>query len=317
MGSNETRTLWISIISAVIAVFLLYSSLQERKSELTKTFGSESTAVVAKTEINEMETIQESMLEVIKVPTKAKQPSAISDPQEVAGKVALVPMSKGEQILSNKVSMPGILTGLSLQVTPTKRAVTIPIDETRGVAKLLRPGDRIDIVAALDVGKGLNQRREVKTILQDVTILATGLRVSNELPRLMEQQGKDTYIRNIKEFQFSNITLEVTPDEAQDLVYILSTSPTSLFVSLRHPTDRDKKSIRTSTVEGILGRASSEAVRDQVRATSGFEVMGDGMGMGTPTPMFAAPPPMAPTQQPPQQRRPASPQKRRGGAINL
>ena len=58
------------------------------------------------------------------------------------------------------------------------------------MAKLLNPGDRIDIIAALDVGKGTAQHREVKTLMQDVTILATGLRIVNELPVLYEKVGQ-------------------------------------------------------------------------------------------------------------------------------
>src|SRR5262249_1054564 len=135
--------------------------------------------VVATQDIDEMETIDETMLQVVERPTSFVEPQAISDPEQVVGQISLAPIRKDEQILETKVIKPGPQTGLSLQVAPSKRAVTIPIDETRGVAKLITPGDRIDLVAALDVGKGLQQHREIKTILQDVVVLATGLRVVN------------------------------------------------------------------------------------------------------------------------------------------
>ena len=136
----------------------------------------------------------------------------------------------------------------------------------RGVAKLIKPGDRIDLIAALDVGKGASQRREVKTIMQDVIILATGLRITNELPRLFEKVGRTDFIRNLKDdTAFNTVTVEVDPKQAQDLIYILSTSPGSLFMSLRHPSDQEKTRLTASTLESVLKKVNRPIVRKQTR----------------------------------------------------
>ena len=175
-------------------------------------------------------------------------------------------MGKDEQILESKILRPGPVTGLSLQVSPTKRAITIPIDEIRGVAKLIKPGDRIDIVAALDVGKGRNRKKEVKTIMQDVVILATGLRVSNELPRLYTEAGKSGYITNLRaDVSFTNVTIETSPKQAQNLVYILATAPGSLFITLRHPSDHARKVLGSTDVYKVLGKVAPSMMRNQTR----------------------------------------------------
>ena len=57
MNSNETRTLWISVFAALGAVFLLYSYTQEKSDQLTKKFGAKQQVVVAKRDIQEMETV--------------------------------------------------------------------------------------------------------------------------------------------------------------------------------------------------------------------------------------------------------------------
>ncbi|MDC0980324.1 Flp pilus assembly protein CpaB [Bdellovibrionales bacterium] len=259
MNNNETRTLWISIAAALLAVFLLYSYTQEKSVELTKKFGAKKRVVIATKDINEMETVDETMLQITERPVDFIEPSALKDPERAVGQVALAPIKKGEQILASKIMQPGPITGLALQVSPSKRAVTIPIDEMRGVAKLLKPGDRIDLVAALDVGKGPNQHKEVKTIMEDVIILATGLRIVNELPRLFEKVGREEFVKNMRgDTTFSNITIETTPKEAQDLIYILSTSPGSLFTTLRHPSDHSKKRnyLGVSTIDSVLNRVS-------------------------------------------------------------
>ncbi|MCB0350138.1 MAG: Flp pilus assembly protein CpaB [Bdellovibrionales bacterium] len=266
MNNNESRTLWISVFSALFAVFLLYSYTQERSAELTSKFGAKQTVVVAIKDINEMETIDESKLSIEERPIEFIQPDALKDPELAVGMVALAPIKLGEQILENKIMEPGPVTGLSLQVAPSKRAVTLPIDEMRGVAKLLKPGDRIDLVAALDIGRGATQRREVKTIMQDVVILATGLRIANELPRLLEKVGKEDFIKNIRsDTNFNTITVEASPADAQNLIYILATSPGSLFVTLRHPSDRANVTLPQASVETVLNRVDGATLTQTVR----------------------------------------------------
>lgn len=265
MNQNETRTLWISVFAALFAVFLLYSYTQEKSAELTRDFGTKRTVVVAKEDIAEMQNINETMLEMVERPEKFVEPSVVLNIEDAVGLVALAPIKAGEQVLQSKITKPGPLTGLAIQVSPTKRAIAIPIDEIRGVAKLIKPGDRIDLIAAVDVGSGQKQRKEVKTILQDVTVLATGERVSNELPRIFEDIGDGFNIENLRgNTEYSNITIEVTPQEAQEVIYILATAPGSLFASLRHPSDRNRARKQNTTIDTLLDRVPSSMVKRQV-----------------------------------------------------
>ncbi len=265
MNQNETRTLWISVFAALFAVFLLYSYTQEKSAELTRDFGTKRTVVVAKEDIAEMQNINETMLEMVERPEKFVEPSVVLNIEDAVGLVALAPIKSGEQVLQSKITKPGPLTGLAIQVSPTKRAISIPIDEIRGVAKLIKPGDRIDLIAAVDVGSGQKQRKEVKTLLQDVTVLATGERVSNELPRIFEDIGDGFNIENLRgNTEYSNITIEVSPEEAQEVIYILATAPGSLFASLRHPSDRNKFRKSNTTIDTLLDRVPSSMVKRQV-----------------------------------------------------
>lgn len=259
MNNNETRTLWISVFSAIFAVFLLYSYTQEKSAELTKKFGAKQRVVVAAQDINEMETVDETMLQVEEKPVDFVEPQAVTDPEQAVGLIALAPIKKGEQVLQSKIIKPGPVTGLSLQVSPSKRAIAIPVNETNAVAKLLNPGDRIDIVTALDVGKGMNQRREVKTLMQDVVVLATGARIVNEVPLLIEKMGKDEYIKNLRgDLNFQTITVEADPLQSQDLIYLLSTAPGAIFLTLRHPSDHSRPKLPETTIESLLGKVSQD-----------------------------------------------------------
>jgi len=266
MNNNETRTLYISVAAALTAVFLLYSYTQEKSAELTKDFGTKRNVVIAAEDINEMETIDETKLQMVEKPEKFVEPNAVLNTEDAVGLVALAPIKKGEQLLQSKIIKPGPVTGLSGQVAPSKRAVSLPIDEMRGVAKLIKPGDRIDLITALDVGTGNKMRKEVKTFLQDVPVLATGLRVSNELPRLYEEAGGQDFVRNIRaDTNFNTITVEVSPEQAQELVYILATAPAGLFITLRHPTDRSRSRKANATLETVLDRVPTSMVKKQVK----------------------------------------------------
>jgi len=267
VNQNETRTLWISVGSALFAVFLLYSYTQEKSAELTKKFGAKQRVLVATKDINEMETVDETMLEVVEKPVDFIQPQAISDPEDAVGLITLAPIKAKEQVLQSKLIKPGPVTGLSLQVSPSKRAVALPVNEVNSVGRLLNPGDRIDVVASVNVGKGPQQHIEVKTIMQDVVVLSTGPKVVNELPVLHERQGKEDFLRNMRgDTNFNTITVEAGPEEAQDLIYLLSTAPGSIFLTLRHPSDHMKKRFPESTIESLLGKVSQEMLNLQQRA---------------------------------------------------
>jgi pilus assembly protein CpaB len=267
VNNNETRTLWISVGSALFAVFLLYSYTQEKSAELTKKFGAKQRVVIASEDINEMQTIDETMLQVVERPVNFIEPGALNDPEQAIGQVALAPIKKDEQVLQSKVIKPGPLTGLALQVSPTKRAIAIPVNEVNSVSKLLKPGDRIDIVAAVDVGKGTQQHREVKTLMQDVTVLATGLRIVNQLPLALEKVGNAENLRSLTDDTgFNTITVEASPEESQDLIYLLSSSPGSLFLTLRHPTDHKKNRLPESSLDTLLGRVSQDMLNRQLAA---------------------------------------------------
>src|SRR5262245_32180934 len=61
-------------------------------------------------------------------------------------RVALGPMQRNELILKTKVTGPGQRASLSSLLDQGKRAVTVRVDDVRGVAGFVLPGDRVDVV---------------------------------------------------------------------------------------------------------------------------------------------------------------------------
>lgn len=257
---NESKNLLVSIAAGVFAAFMIYSYSQEQRKAINQQLGQRKVVVVAKEDIPEMTTVYDSMLETKPYPNDYVPDGSFANIQEIVGNVAAVPIKKGQPVLKNHLYSPGADTGIALQVAPSKRALAIPIDETRGVSKLIRPGDRIDIFVALDIGKGANMRRESFLMMQNVVVLSTGVSVQNNIPRLIEYDstGKNAIQTSLTgDTKYSTITIEAEIKEAQDLVYILSTSPGNIFITLRNPTDGTiKPRLPSSTADSILARAT-------------------------------------------------------------
>ncbi len=259
MNPNQTRTLWISVGLGVLAMFLIYSYSQDKKAEYDKKYGTSKRIVVAKKTIQEMETIDDTQVEFKEIPVDFVQPGAMEDIEEVVNRVAAVPFKEGEQIIDNKTLSLGPNTGLAHQVAPNKRGVSVPVDEVRGVSKLVIPGDHVDILASIDIGSGPSRKTEVRTIMQDVVVLATGLRITNNIPRAIKKESfsdKAEIKKLTGDTTFSAITVEASPQEAQNLVYILATAPGSLYLTLRNPNDRVNVPLSSSNTSSLLGFAS-------------------------------------------------------------
>jgi pilus assembly protein CpaB len=98
--------------------------------------------------------------------------------------------------------------------------MSVLVDEISSVSKLLKPGDRVDLISVIDVGSnaGGRENKIAKTLLQDVVILAVGRNVTNNLARKVDfdpQNGK-TRVKSLVDFDgYSSITIEVDPNQAQ------------------------------------------------------------------------------------------------------
>lgn len=264
----NNKALTLSIVMAVIAVLFVQSYVSSLEENYTKQYGTKILVLKAKREIKEQDTLNETVLEFALMPKQFLEPNAVSleakddntkeisrSLREFAGAVALVPLKPGEQITYNKISQPSIRTGLAPQVSPGHRAVAIPVNEISGVAKLIKPGDRVDLIAVVDPGGG-KENKIAKTILQDVMVLAVGRNVSGNAARLVEPDpygGKDRVKSLTDDASFASVTIEVDPAQAQMLALMTASSDNSLSLSLRNNDDSDRATLNSTTYGDVLG----------------------------------------------------------------
>lgn len=149
---------------------------------------------------------------------------AHAQPEALRGRVLRRAVAKGEPILEALLLSQGAEAGLAPVIPEQRRAVSVKVDPVIGVAGFVQPGARVDVLATL---RRVDQREKLpysKLILQDVPVLAID-------QKLEEAHGGDPELVSV-------VTLEVTPEQAEQLIY--SSHEGRLQLALRSPSDRQQ-----------------------------------------------------------------------------
>lgn len=249
----NTRAFTLALIIAGIAMFMVHTYIEDQKSGIIKNYGIPKTVIVAKRDIKELELLDETKLMQVTVPERFVQPGSFSDIKALENTMTTIPIIKGEQLTKPRVTYPGAKTGLSRQVSPGKRAFGIQISEQQAVSKLIKPGDRVDVIVIVDYSQGKMDKKKVKTLLQDVLILSTGKNMTNSIPiyGVKTPQEIKTMKANVYE-RYNTVTLELTPYEIQKLVFAQQVYGYRPYFSLRNNNDQKRVRIKSSDVYDTL-----------------------------------------------------------------
>ncbi len=249
----NTRSFTFALILAGLAMLLVHTYIEDQKANLITKYGTEVSVVVAKVDIKELELIDDSKVTVTTVPRNFLAPGAIKSIKEIENTVATVPIQKGEQITKPRVTYPGTKTGLARQISVGKRAMAITISDQQAVSKLIKPGDRVDVLAAIEFAAGRKDKQKVQTVLQDVIVLSTGFNITNSIPIMgvktpdvIKKMNLNTYTK------YNTVTLELTPNEVQKLTYLLTFGGARPFLSLRNNNDRGQVKTGATRIFEIL-----------------------------------------------------------------
>ncbi len=258
----NTRALTLALVIAAFAMMMVYTYIDDQKAAMIKQYGIRSSVIVAKVDIQELELVDDSKVEVITVPENFLAPGHFKSVKELENTIATVPIMKGEQITKPRLTYPGVKTGLSRQVSMGKRAVAINTTERDAVGRLIKPGDRVDVLATIDISQGARQDlRKTKTILQDVLILSTGTSMTNSIPidAVVSPATKIVRTMNLNTYTtYNTITLELEPYDVQKLSFILGSNG-NLSLALRNNADKEPVRLKATQIYDILGEDASEA----------------------------------------------------------
>ena len=162
--------------------------------------------------------VEERDIKIIRIPNGDMPPGAPRAKKDVIGRGVIIPISKGEFILPNRLAGENAGAGLPSLIPPGMRAVSVRVNEVVSVAGFVTPGTRVDVLLT---GAPSGSDQQTTTVLQNVEVLASG----HTLERTSTGEAQNTAV----------ITLLVTPDDAQRLT--LASSEGHIQLALRNPLD--------------------------------------------------------------------------------
>ena len=110
-------------------------------------------------------------IKLVNYPADRVPKGAVLLMKDGVSRVALFPIATGEPLLASKLSAATSTEGVSSTIEPGYRAVSVPITDATGVAGLIQPNSRVDV---LFTRPGTMTEATTSTILQNVKVLSTG-----------------------------------------------------------------------------------------------------------------------------------------------
>lgn len=105
------------------------------------------------------------------IPRKNYPARAITDPKVLQGKVAVANIAAGVPIVEGDFAdARTAIVSFAQRIPKGQQAVSISVDQVRGVAGLIVPGDKVNLLVTLDSGTNAN----TNVLLQNVSVIAVG-----------------------------------------------------------------------------------------------------------------------------------------------
>jgi pilus assembly protein CpaB len=223
-------------ISAALLTWFLYATTKAPHAEKMVAITAAARDMPAGTRL------QKSDLKTVRVPEQDVPKAAILDQRVAIDRPLLFPVGANEAIISNKVASAAGAEGLPALIEVGKRAVSVPITDSSGVAGMIQPRAHVDV---LFTKPGSVAEAVTTTILEDIVVLAMGrttevantsaaTAVSAAAPRPTTQAA----------------TLLVTPEQARKLE--LAKNQGKISLALRNPLDHSSAKDQSATTSDQL-----------------------------------------------------------------
>jgi pilus assembly protein CpaB len=204
VSARRTVILIVAVVVAAVAALITYgwlNGVQDRAyddAKLVRVF--KVTKDIEKGVAGE-DALQSESIRADKAPQEFRPANALTDVNIIRGRVALSKLTAGQILVDGMFVDPRVAqVTASQRIEPGRVAVTISVDQVKGVAGLLVPGDRVDMMVA----NGPN----TQMLFQNVEILFIG---NTAAPEAGETQAVTPATSNL-------ITFSVPPFAAQKIV---------------------------------------------------------------------------------------------------
>ncbi len=284
-GSTNLVILIVAVILGGLAAFLAKSWLQSHSSHAI----AQKTVpiLVANDTLPFGAPIAAKDVRQVDWPTQSSPEGAFANFAELTKsgrRITLSPFVRDEPIIASKISAPDQRASLSTVIEKGKRAVTVAVDDVRGVAGFIFPGDFVDVVLTrTENSNGPQNFSEV--ILQHVKVLA--------IDQMAGQRQEHPTVAKA-------VTVEVDPDQA--LRILLAANIGKLSLILRQPAEVALAPDAKVTDRDLLGddeaQAQASPVNPSVPAVQAQPTVFQPNSAPGALPPEAAPPPAPPSDSP-------------------
>jgi pilus assembly protein CpaB len=151
-------------------------------------------------------------------------------------RMTLALIARNEPILLSKVTAPNQPATLSSMLEPGKRAVTVRVDDVRGVAGFIQPGDLVDVVLIRTEAESRSNESYSDVILQSAKVLA--------IDQVTGERTEQPIIAKA-------VTLEVNVEDAQKILLAANIGRLSLI--LRQPAQSSNDLVQRVTEQDLAG----------------------------------------------------------------
>jgi pilus assembly protein CpaB len=235
---NRNRLLMIGFLALVMGAcvsFVVYRNLQGGRSQSVP--GED--VLVATNDLQVGTKIEEKDIKYVHYPSGDLPSGVFHRKDRLLGRGVVVPISRGELILTGKLAAENAGYGLPSLIPPGMRAVAVRVNDTTGIAGFVLPGTRVDVLLTGNPD-GANQQ-ETTTVLENVAVLAAG----QKLERNAAGEPQNTPV----------ITLLVSPDDAQKLT--LAANQGKIQLALRNPLDTKQQELAAARSDALYKLAAT------------------------------------------------------------
>ncbi|MBI5589805.1 MAG: Flp pilus assembly protein CpaB [Deltaproteobacteria bacterium] len=241
----------VSIVIAVTGTWVIYQWVQKQRApkEVVQVQQTEAIpVVVASTDIPWGTKLQPEMIKMLPFLKESLPTGHFCNSNDLKDRVLVESLKANDPVTEHKLAPVSVQTGGIACILPSgKRAVSVKGDKVIGVAGLVNPGNRVDVLVTVDGSKDSGKESKTKLVLEKIHVLATGTQVQKN--EKGEPAPVDVY------------TLEVTPEESEKLA--LAATEGKIQLSLRSITDMESVYTEGMDIPKLLASLSLTKYRPE------------------------------------------------------
>lgn len=235
MSSRRTMILIAAIAVGLLAAFLVFNYVQGADDRANQDAQRVDVFVIEgdiARGLSGTQAFEQGLIVEDQIPQEFLPPTAITDPADIDGQVALNNLAPNQVLVQGMFVDPAdAQVGFSELLEEGRVAVTVSLDQVRGVAGLLVPGDRVNmLVTASQEGDTSPLAQNARYLFQDVEVLAVGTEAAAQPGENITEtaEGEEAPVEE-ETGDTGLITFSVPPEAAQ---LIASVPVGSLYLNL-------------------------------------------------------------------------------------